>query len=132
MSSETYRRRQASKQQKIYDPDSDLEAERDYPLAPLRGSPPNKGNELGALSQKFGNMGWKTRKGNPLAQISSTTSKDNTLGDGVRNAKLLADFAKKRQRFAFGGKQVADKSENLPSVSIGNDRKIQGEATYAR
>jgi hypothetical protein len=118
--SETYRRRQASKQQIIYDSDSDLEADRDYPFGPLAGSPPNKGNELGTLSQKFGNMGWKTRKGNPMAQISSTISKDNTLGEDVRNAKLLADFAKKRQHFAFGGKQVAEKSENLTSVSDDN------------
>jgi hypothetical protein len=84
---------------------------------PFEGSSPNKGNELGTLSQKFGNMGWKTRKGNPLAQISSTISKDNTLRDDVRNAKLPADFAKKRQRFAFGGEEAAEKSENLTSSS---------------
>jgi hypothetical protein len=83
----------------------------------LTGLPPNKGNELGTLSLKFGSMGWKTRKGDPMAQISFTISKDNTHGEDVRNAKLLADFAKKRQRFAFGGEQAAKKSENLTSIS---------------
>jgi hypothetical protein len=99
--------RQARKQPTISDRDSVI----------FSNSPPNKVNELATLSQKFGKMGWKTRKGNPMAQISSTISKDNTLGEDARNAKLLADFAKKHQRFAFGGKQVAEKSENLTLVS---------------
>jgi hypothetical protein len=67
-------------------------------------SPPN---ELATLSQKFGKMGWKMRKGNAMSQISSTISKDNTLGECVRNAKLLADFAKKHQRFTFGSGEQA-------------------------
>jgi hypothetical protein len=54
------------------------------------------------------------RKGNPMAQISSTISKDNTLGDDVRNAKLLADFAKKRQRFAFG----ATDDNHIPAGAV--------------
>jgi len=72
-------------------------------------SPPN---ELVAPSQKFGKMGWKMRKGNAMSQISSTISKDNTAGECVRNAKLLADFAKKHQRFAFGRDQEPENFED--------------------
>jgi hypothetical protein len=108
--------RQARKQPTIKDRGSDSVSGFDWEDI-FSNSPQNKVNELATLSRKFGKMGWKTRKGNPMAQISSTISKDNTLGEDVRNAKLLADFAKKRQRFAFGGKQVAGKSEDLTSPS---------------
>jgi hypothetical protein len=82
-------------------------------------SPPN---ELATLSQKFGKMGWGMRKGNAMSHISPTISKDNTLGECVRNAKLLADFAKKHQRFAFGSgaqapENFAEGSDTLIAVS---------------
>jgi len=40
-----------------------------------------------------------------MSHINPTISKDNTCGEHERNAKLLADFAKKHQHFAFGSGQ---------------------------
>jgi hypothetical protein len=98
--------------QKIHDQDSD--------------SPPN---EVATLYQKFGKMGWKTRKGNAMYQISPTISKDNTPGECVRNAKLLADFAKKHQRLAFSSQQVPEIFEDpRNSLEIAENARNVGVA----
>jgi hypothetical protein len=82
--------------------------------------PDSPSNGMPIPAQTFGNMGWKMRKGNAMSQISSTISKDNTCGDTVRNAKILADFGKKHQPFAFGSREQA--SENSGDESDTRER----------
>lgn len=122
--------------------------EREYSRrrSPVRRSQPTLLN-----SQYLANslQGARPGIGTGSAGISSTISKDNTHGDGARNAKLLAEFARKNQRTGLGRgfrgnppekaaaadrPLVDDNSEDDIDITIARDRPRPGyaQSTYSR
>jgi hypothetical protein len=55
---------------------------------------------------------WQNRKANLWAELNPTISKDNTMGEAAKQAKMLAEFGKKNRHCKFGVRIEVQTSED--------------------
>jgi hypothetical protein len=78
-----------------------------YPIHPLPGPVNNSPPVLTGLGK------WQNRKAKLWTKLNPTISKDNTMGEAARQAKMLAEFAKNRPCM-FGVKFDLQTSKGRP------------------
>jgi hypothetical protein len=88
--------------------------------SPTRPAHPSDGIFQHNASPVITDLGrWQNRKAKLWTELNPTISKDNTMGEAARQAKMLADFGKKNRHCIFGVRiEVHTSEEEHPYDSV--------------